>query len=61
MKKRPYNPCQQVCLYDEKERCVGCFRHRDDIDNWFYLTDEKKWEIIAEVTPLIEQNNKKPE
>lgn len=52
-KSRPVSPCQAVCKFDDDDVCMGCFRQRNDVDNWFYLDDERKWQIIEEVKPLI--------
>lgn len=37
---------------------MGCFRKREDIDNWFFLDDAKKWDIIREVEPKIAESRK---
>lgn len=57
--QHPVGPCQAVCKYDDDDVCVGCFRRREDIDNWFFLKDERKWEIIREVEPKIAAARKK--
>ncbi|XOV80875.1 MAG: DUF1289 domain-containing protein [Aestuariibacter sp.] len=57
--QRPISPCQGLCRFDDSEQCLGCFRKRDDIDNWFYLSDQQKVAIIAEVTPKIAAAKKK--
>lgn len=57
--KRPVSPCQALCKFDDDDVCMGCFRQRDDVDNWFYLDDERKWQIIEEVKPLIAESKLK--
>ena len=52
--QRPVGPCQAVCKYDDEDVCIGCFRRKEDIENWFFLDDARKWEIIHEVKPKIE-------
>lgn len=57
--QRPVGPCQAICKYDNEDVCIGCFRRREDIENWFFLDDTRKWEIIHEVEPKIVTARKK--
>lgn len=34
MSQRKESPCIGVCLLDEKDVCVGCERHINEIVNW---------------------------
>ena len=41
--------CNGVCqyvAYKDTQACIGCGRTYDDLDNWAYLTDNQKREII---------------
>ena len=41
--------CNGVCqyvAYKDTQACIGCGRTYDDLDNWAYLTDKQKREVI---------------
>ena len=42
----PQSPCISVCLLDEANICVGCFRSADEITDWFMASAEQKREIL---------------
>ena len=40
-------PCVSVCNIDKiSERCVGCGRTKEEIDNWLSYTQEQRMEIM---------------
>lgn len=50
---RPIDPCQAVCHFDEENVCIGCFRKRDEINNWRFMSNEEKATIVERVKPEI--------
>lgn len=40
------SPCISVCLLDEKDMCVGCYRTADEITQWMECSDEIKQDIL---------------
>lgn len=40
------SPCRNICTLDEKGRCIGCFRHLDEIANWSIMSTEQKQELL---------------
>ena len=42
----PQSPCISVCLLDEANICVGCFRSADEITDCFMASAEQKREIL---------------
>ena len=42
----PESPCISVCLLDENDICVGCFRSADEITDWFMADASGKREIL---------------
>ena len=40
------SPCIGICKLDEKNVCVGCYRHQDEIRNWIAATDDSRLEIL---------------
>ena len=42
----PLSPCISVCLLDEQDICVGCFRSASEVTEWFMASAEEKREIL---------------
>jgi predicted Fe-S protein YdhL (DUF1289 family) len=42
----PASPCISVCLLDEQDICVGCYRSANEITDWFMADSESKREIL---------------
>ena len=42
----PRSPCISVCLLDEENICVGCYRSADEITDWFMADSESRREIL---------------
>ena len=42
----PQSPCISVCLLNEQDVCVGCYRSADEITDWFMASTEEKLEIL---------------
>ena len=51
----PQSPCISVCLLDENDICVGCFRSAEEVTDWFVATAEQKREadVISQSTEQI--------
>ena len=43
----PESPCISVCLLDDSDICVGCFRTADEITDWFMADAQGKRDILA--------------
>ena len=43
----PESPCISVCLLDDNDICVGCYRSSEEITDWFMADAEGKREILA--------------
>ena len=52
--ERIIDPCQAVCRFDDDDVCIGCFRNRDDINNWRFMSNDDKRKIVEVVKPKIE-------
>lgn len=46
MTKPVASPCISVCLLDEKDMCVGCFRTAEEITQWMECDDDGKRAIL---------------
>jgi predicted Fe-S protein YdhL (DUF1289 family) len=42
----PRSPCISVCVLDEADICMGCYRSAAEITDWFMATDEQKREVL---------------
>ena len=42
----PQSPCISVCLLDDDDICVGCFRSADEITEWFMADAAGKRDIL---------------
>jgi len=40
------SPCVRNCCLDNKDFCLGCFRHLDEITRWRSLTQEQKRQVM---------------
>ncbi len=40
------SPCISVCVLDESDMCLGCFRTLEEIGCWSTLSDDEKKMII---------------
>ena len=41
------SPCIRHCSLDDKDVCVGCFRHIDEIVGWNNFSNELKQDILT--------------
>ena len=49
------SPCINVCVLDDRDFCVGCYRHANEIAAWSALTHEQKREVLKRVAERREQ------
>jgi len=42
----PRSPCISVCVLDDDDVCMGCYRSASEITDWFMATDEQKREVL---------------
>lgn len=42
----PQSPCIAVCVLDERDVCVGCYRTAEEITDWFMSSGDEKREIL---------------
>lgn len=40
------SPCIHVCVKNDEDICLGCFRNIDEIRCWYKYSDEEKLEVI---------------
>jgi uncharacterized protein len=42
----PASPCISVCLLDENDICVGCYRSATEITDWFMASSAQRREML---------------
>jgi predicted Fe-S protein YdhL (DUF1289 family) len=43
-------PCKSICkLSDEGEYCIGCYRTRQEIEHWLWMSEHQKQKIMQEL------------
>ena len=50
----PQSPCISVCVLDDKDICVGCYRSATEITDWFMENAEGKREILKRAGERLE-------
>ena len=43
------SPCISVCVLDDNDICMGCFRSAEEVTDWFMAGDEEKRAIMQRV------------
>ena len=44
------SPCIEVCSLSDQDVCIGCYRTANEIIEWFSANDERKREILADLS-----------
>ncbi|MFL3654113.1 MAG: DUF1289 domain-containing protein [Halioglobus sp.] len=40
------SPCISICVLDDADICMGCYRSAEEITDWFMSTSEQKQEVL---------------
>lgn len=54
------SPCVGVCQSDEKGYCQGCYRSRDERQQWITLTSDDKQKVIKRCIQRRKRKSAKP-
>ncbi len=41
------SPCVAICVLDEEDICVGCFRTGNEISHWGGYSNDQRREVLA--------------
>ena len=52
------SPCISICLLDDNDMCVGCYRLADEITEWSSCDEDRKHEILASCKQRLEEEKK---
>ncbi len=42
----PQSPCISVCVLDDDDICMGCYRSAAEVTDWFMASDEQKRDVL---------------
>jgi predicted Fe-S protein YdhL (DUF1289 family) len=47
------SPCVHVCVLDENDVCIGCYRTSDEIMSWSSMSVEDQQVIVTRVNAVV--------
>ena len=50
----PKSPCISVCVLDDDDICMGCYRSAVEITDWAMSSDEQKREILQKARERLQ-------
>ena len=45
----PASPCVDICVLNDEDVCIGCYRSAQEITDWSQLDNAGRWRIIDKV------------
>ncbi len=51
------SPCISVCVLDDDDVCMGCYRSAAEITDWVMMDDDEKREVIKRSRERFEASN----
>jgi len=51
------SPCVGICLLDENDLCIGCFRSGREISDWGDMNNEQKKEVLRACHERMDDGN----
>jgi len=53
------SPCVRNCCLNEKNICLGCFRHLDEIKQWSMFTESERVIVLKKADRRKKEHNEK--
>jgi uncharacterized protein len=50
----PDSPCISICVLDDDDICMGCYRSAEEITDWFMASKEQKRECLRKAKERME-------
>lgn len=50
----PKSPCISICVLDDEDICMGCYRSAQEITDWFMSSDEQKNEVLRKARERLQ-------
>jgi uncharacterized protein len=54
----PKSPCISICVLDDDDICMGCYRSAEEITDWFMASDEQKNEVLRKARERLQASFK---
>jgi predicted Fe-S protein YdhL (DUF1289 family) len=54
----PKSPCISICVLDDDDICMGCYRSAGEITDWFMASDEQKNEVLRKARERLQASFK---
>lgn len=54
----PKSPCISICVLDEDDICMGCYRSAQEITDWFMASDEQKNDVLRKARERLQASFK---
>lgn len=51
------SPCISVCVLDDDDICLGCYRSAEEITDWSMLGNDEKREVLSRARERLEASN----
>lgn len=52
------SPCVSICVLDDADICMGCYRSAQEITDWSELSGDQKQRVMVEVRGRFKLLNK---
>ena len=50
----PKSPCISICVLDDDDICMCCYRSEQEITDWFMASDEQKNEVLRKARERLQ-------
>ena len=51
------SPCISVCVLDDEDICLGCYRSAAEITDWVMMSNDEKREVLRRSRERLEASN----
>ena len=51
------SPCVSICLLNDEDICVGCYRSAEEIRQWMNMDDDCRRDVLIECADRAKQIN----
>lgn len=51
------SPCISVCVLDDEDICLGCYRSAAEITDWVMMSNDEKREVLRRSQERLEASN----
>lgn len=55
--EEPKSPCISVCVLDDDDICMGCYRSATEITDWVMLSADEKRAVLKQSRERYEASN----